>query len=99
MTMRKSTKRKKNAIIILVTWSFMSLYNYVVGAGWDRGENWDFITPLNNIGYFFSNVFLGNSSGISNKELMIYVLLPWLIFFIYIFLLRKDKEQNDQTPN
>jgi hypothetical protein len=95
----KQINREKIVIIVLVSWSFISIYNYVVGAGWDRGEEWNFVSPLKNLDYFFSNVFLGYSTGISNKELMIYVVLPWLTFSIYQYFLRKEKEKNDQAPN
>jgi hypothetical protein len=100
MNLNQLTKKEKISVVAITIWTFISLTNYLSKDGWCRDGEYYFVTPVGNILDFFSNLFSHQSNcGYDNKELMIYVILPWLIFFIYFFLLRKDKEQNDQASN
>jgi hypothetical protein len=91
------SKKEKIAAVVILIWDFISFSNYFLSN--NSYNNYQFFQgPWENVEDFLNFYFTKHKwiDGYDKSEIMVYVVLPWLIFFIYLFLLRKD---NDQTPN
>ncbi|MEY3501256.1 MAG: hypothetical protein RL308_2929 [Bacteroidota bacterium] len=90
------SKKEKIVAIVILFWSFITLSNYLTVNGFytSRDNKECFLTPWSNIKQFFE-YYLGSSSGgtvfFDNSELMVYGVLPWLVFFTYLFLKKKEQ--------
>jgi hypothetical protein len=91
------TKKEKIVAIVILFWTFITLSNYLTGNGvyTERDNRQYFMTPWSNIQQFFE-YYIGPSSGgthgFDNSELMVYGVLPWLVFFTYLFLKKKNND-------
>ncbi len=85
------SKKEKIVAIVILFWSFVTLSNYLTNMPWN-GDATEFVTPWSNITQFFE-FYMGKSGSGTDyfdiSELMIYGVLPWLIFFSYLFLKKK----------
>ncbi len=85
------TKNEKIVAVIMLFWTFISISNYLTEAWWHRDPGFHFINPISNFLDFFEYYFAGRTpSGYDNSELMVYAVLPWLVFFAYLFLKKRD---------
>jgi hypothetical protein len=88
------TKNEKIVAIVILFWTFITISNYLTSNGVYYGVH--LMTPWSNVKQFFE-FYLGTSSdgrgtqGFDNSELMVYGVLPWLIFITYLFFTRSEK--------
>jgi len=86
-------KIEKIVAIVILFWTFITLSNYLTNNDYYDDDEF-FQTPWSNIKQFFQ-FYLGNSGsgtdGFDNSELMVYGVLPWLIFISYLFLRNREK--------
>ncbi len=87
------TKKEKIVAIVILFWSFVTLSNYLTNFDM-RGDAMLFESPWSNIMQFFEFYMGKSGDGTDNfdvSELMVYGVLPWLVFFTYLFLKKKEQ--------
>jgi hypothetical protein len=93
MNLNQLTKKEKISVVGITIWTFITTTNYLMDESW-RGwsSTATFKSPIRILIDFFEILFLDrtNTWGYDNSILMIYVVLPWLVFFLYLFMKQKS---------
>ncbi len=93
MNLNQLTKKEKISIVAITTWTFITTTNYLMDGSWRGWSSTEaFKSPIRILIDFFEILFLDstNTWGYDNSILMIYVVLPWLVFFLYLFMKQKS---------